>query len=150
MWQRTPESHTHSTRVHSWTISDCSSSTFYFIFPRQHNRPALISYMSYIIFTVHHVKKKKDILCRERGWWNESPPEEVLSSVYYMSSCSNGQIGFPLIPENIIRTSIWDKLWADWRFSEGAEQPTGLKEMIRNQVSQDYSPRSVSCETLLY
>lgn len=39
----------YSTRVHSWTISDCHSSTFYFILAREHNRPALITYMSYIM-----------------------------------------------------------------------------------------------------
>lgn len=81
--------------------------------------------MSYITSTEHCVKKekRKDFLW-ERGWWNESPQEEVISSVYYMSSCSNG---FPFIWKNLVRTSIWDKLWTGWCFLEGAERPAGLQ-----------------------
>ena len=113
MWQKTKELHT-PTPTHtqpSCPFLNNIQLPFQHIhfFPREHNRRALISNVSYIISTLLY--KEKEYPERERGRWNESSQEEKPSLQFI--TCHFAPV-VEIIWKNIIRTSLWDKLWADW------------------------------------
>ena len=135
VWRRQTATHTHThTHTHTQPSRPFLNNIrlpFQHIsfFPREHNRPALISTVSYIISTLLY--KEKEFPERERGHWNESSQEEK-SSLQFIT-CHFVPV-VEITWKNIIRTSLWDKLWADWcllRWSRAASRPQNDTESCR-------------------